>query len=39
MEPKALHTDVRKGCLLYFFAALGLVILGAVGFYFAYHHE
>lgn len=39
VEPKALHTDVRKGCLLYFFAALGLVILGAVGFYFAYHHE
>lgn len=39
VEPKALHTDVRKGCLLYFFAALGLVIFGAVAFYFAYHYE
>jgi len=39
VPPKTLHTDVKKGCFLYFFAALGLVILAAVAFYFAYHHD
>jgi hypothetical protein len=33
-DTTSLHTDVRKGCLLYFFGALLLIGLGLVSFYF-----
>ena len=38
VPPKTLHSDVKKGCFLYLFAALGLVVLAVFAFYFAYHH-
>ena len=37
VAPDAMKTDVRKGCLLYFFGALALLALGAVAFYYANH--
>jgi len=37
VQPDSLKTDVKKGCFLYFFIALGLVVLAVVGFYFAKH--
>jgi hypothetical protein len=39
VPPETLRTDVRKGCLLYFFTALGLLALAVVALYFAYHHD
>ena len=38
VPPETLKTDVKKGCFVYFFAALALVSLGVFGFYFALHH-
>lgn len=35
IPPKALHTDVKKGCLLYFAGALVLLILGVAVLYLA----
>ena len=35
VAPDALKTDVRKGCFLYFFAALAFVALVVVGLYYA----
>lgn len=37
VQPDNLKTDVKKGCFLYFFAALGLVVLAVFAFYFAKH--
>jgi hypothetical protein len=34
--PQSLHQEVRRGCLLYFFAALAVVGLGALIIYLAY---
>ncbi len=33
VAPDALKTDVKKGCLLYFFGALALVALAVAGLY------
>ncbi len=33
-DPKNLHSDVKRGCFLYFFAAFALVALGLLAFYF-----
>jgi len=38
VAPDTLKTDVKKGCFLYFFAALALVGLAVVAFYFSFHH-
>ncbi len=38
VAPDSLRTDVRKGCLLYFVAAFGLLILGVIALYFAFRH-
>lgn len=38
VPPGKLHTDVKKGCLVYLFAAFGAVALAVIAFYFAYHH-
>lgn len=38
-DPQALHGDVKRGCFLYFFAALGLLVLGLVAFYFLRPHR
>ena len=37
VQPDSLKTNVKKGCFLYFFAALGLVVLAVLAFYFAKH--
>ena len=37
IAPDELKTDVKKGCLLYFFAALALVALGIVALYFFFN--
>ena len=37
-NPESLHGDVKRGCLLYFFAAFGLLVLGLVAFYFLHRH-
>ncbi len=34
LDQDSLRTDVRKGCLLYFFGALALLGLGILAFYF-----
>lgn len=34
-EPRSLQQDVRKGCFLYFAAALLILALGVLGLYFA----
>jgi len=34
VQPDSLQTDVKKGCFLYFFAALAFVALAVVGLYF-----
>lgn len=39
VPPDTLKTDVRKGCFLYFFVALGAVALLVTVFYFVLHHE
>lgn len=36
VEPEAMKSDVKKGCLLYFFGALGLVALGVTVLYFVF---
>ncbi len=36
--PDTTKTDVKKGCLLYFFAAFALVALGVVALYFIFEH-
>ena len=33
-EARSLHVNVRRGCLLYFFLALGLLALGVFALYF-----
>ena len=33
-EQQTLQSDVKRGCFLYFFAALGLVALSVLAFYF-----
>ena len=38
VAPDAMKTDVRKGCFLYFFAALALFALGVAVLYFAFRH-
>ena len=38
VAPDALKTDLRKGCLLYFFGALALVALGVVGLYLVFNY-
>ena len=38
VAPDTLKSDVKKGCLLYFFAALALFALGVVGLYFFFRH-
>ena len=38
VAPDALKSDVKKGCLLYFFGAIGLFALGVVALYFAFRH-
>ncbi len=38
VAPDAMKTDVRKGCLIYFFGALALLALGVVVLYYALHH-
>ena len=35
---RPVHSEVRRGCFLYFFSALGLVILALLGFYFLRRH-
>ena len=37
-DPKDLQSAVKRGCFLYFFAALGLLALGLVAFYFLHPH-
>jgi hypothetical protein len=36
VEPRAVHTDVRKGCFLYLAAAFAVVIAGVAILYFAF---
>lgn len=38
VAPKALQSDVRKGCLLYFAVAFVLLGLGVIGLYLAFRH-
>ncbi len=38
VAPDALKSDVKKGCLLYFFGALGLFAMGVMVLYFAFRH-
>jgi hypothetical protein len=33
-DPEALQTNVKRGCFLYFFVALGLLLLALLAFYF-----
>lgn len=33
-QAKPMHSEVKRGCFLYFFAAFGLLILALMGFYF-----
>jgi hypothetical protein len=35
IPPKSLHTDIRKGCLLYLIGAFAVLILGVTVLYFA----
>lgn len=39
VPPDTLKTDVRKGCFLYFFVALGAVAALVTVLYFVLHHE
>ena len=38
VAPDTLKSDVKKGCLLYFFAALALLAVGMVALYFIFRH-
>lgn len=38
VAPEELKTDVKKGCFLYFFAALALLALVVIGLYFFFRH-
>ncbi|MBI5767524.1 MAG: hypothetical protein HZA93_06995 [Verrucomicrobia bacterium] len=38
VEPDTMKSDVKKGCLLYFFGALVLVALGVAALYFFFQH-
>ncbi len=35
IPPKSLHTDIKKGCLLYLIGAFAVLILGVTVLYFA----
>ena len=37
-DPEALNRNVKRGCLLYFFAASGLFALGLLAFYLLHRH-
>jgi hypothetical protein len=37
-QGQSVHSDVRRGCLIYFFAAFGLVGLGILALYFLRRH-
>jgi len=36
-EARPVHSEVRRGCFLYFFSALGLVVLFVLALYFLRH--
>ena len=38
VEPDSMKSDVKKGCFLYFFAALAVVALVVVVLYFSFRH-
>lgn len=38
VAPDALKSDVKKGCILYFIGALGLLALGLLALSFAFRH-
>jgi hypothetical protein len=37
-DPDAMQRNVKRGCILYFLAALGLLALGLLAFHFLYRH-
>ena len=37
-KPESLQGEVKRGCFLYFFGALGLVALGLLAFYLLHRH-